>query len=157
LMLAGYMLTALPENILAVVLFRRYGLLAPITLCLGEYLIFHILYGNFFYSAVFPSRRAQGGMSGTSVTPPDAMRAWTVHLSRSWPTGASFYAPLAGMAPGEVGLVTLSPLPGPVKLSSGVLIIFADDKSFTFMTREGHVLAAWITFSAHSDADDGRA
>ncbi len=55
LMLAGYMLTALPENILAVVLFRRYGLLAPITLRLGEYLVFHILYGNFFYSAVFPS------------------------------------------------------------------------------------------------------
>ena len=39
-------------------------------------------------------------------------------------------------------------VPGPVKLSSGVLIIYADEESFTFMTPEGHVLAAWITFSA---------
>jgi hypothetical protein len=54
LMLAGYMLTALPENALAVVLFRRYGLLAPIALRVGEYLIFHILYGNFLYPIVFP-------------------------------------------------------------------------------------------------------
>ena len=55
LMLAGYMLTTLPENILAVIFFRRYGLLAPIALRLGEYLVFHILYGNFLYSTVFPS------------------------------------------------------------------------------------------------------
>ena len=55
LMLAAYMATALPSNVLAVVLFRRYGLLAPLALRWGEYLIWHILYGNFLYPAVFPS------------------------------------------------------------------------------------------------------
>jgi hypothetical protein len=55
LMLAAYLLTALPSNIMAVVLFRRSGLLAPLTLRWGEYLIWHILYGNFLYGAVFPS------------------------------------------------------------------------------------------------------
>ena len=54
LMLAGYMLTALPENILAVVFFRRYGLLAAIVLRLGEYLIWHIIHGNFVYRVAFP-------------------------------------------------------------------------------------------------------
>jgi len=48
-MLGGYLLTALPENILAVVFFRRYGLLAPLVLRWSEYLIWHILYGNFLY------------------------------------------------------------------------------------------------------------
>src|SRR6266513_2366283 len=92
-------------------------------------------------------------LEGTSVTPAETIQVWKERFSHFWPTGASFYAPLAGIAPGEVGLLTLSPLPGPVKLSTGVLIIYADDESFTFMTPEGHVLAAWITFSAHTDAD----
>jgi hypothetical protein len=55
LMLGGYLVTALPENILAVVFFRKYGLLAPITLRLGEYVVWHIIYGNFLYNGVFPS------------------------------------------------------------------------------------------------------
>ena len=53
LMLGGYMLTALPSNILAVVLFRRYGLLAPIALRLGDYLVWHIIFGNFIHPVVF--------------------------------------------------------------------------------------------------------
>ena len=31
------------------------------------------------------------------------------------------------------------------------MVIYADDESFTFMTPEGHMFAAWITFSAHED------
>ena len=45
-------------------------------------------------------------------------------------------------------------MPGaPVKLSTGVLVLYADDESFTFMTPEGHTLSAWITFSAYRDGD----
>ena len=45
-------------------------------------------------------------------------------------------------------------MPGaPVKLSTGVMVIYADDESFTFMTPEGHTLSAWITFSAYRDDD----
>jgi hypothetical protein len=54
LMLLGYMVTALPGNALAVVLYRRYGLLAPLALRMGEYTIWHILYGNFLYGLVNP-------------------------------------------------------------------------------------------------------
>ncbi len=59
------------------------------------------------------------------VSPSEAIHAWKEHFSLFWPRGSSFYAPLAGIAPGEVGLLTLSPLPGPVRLSSGVLVIYA--------------------------------
>ena len=45
-------------------------------------------------------------------------------------------------------------LPGRMKLSTGVLVLYADDQSFTLMTPEGHMLAGWITFSAWA-ADDG--
>jgi hypothetical protein len=55
LMLAAYLATALPSNILAVIMFRRSGLLAPLTLRWAEYLIWHIVYGNFLYGAVFPT------------------------------------------------------------------------------------------------------
>ena len=44
-------------------------------------------------------------------------------------------------------------LPGRMKLSTGVLVLYADDESFTLMTPEGHMLAGWITFSA--EARDG--
>ena len=43
-------------------------------------------------------------------------------------------------------------MPGaPVRLSTGVMVIYADEESFTFMTPEGHTLSAWITFSAYRD------
>jgi hypothetical protein len=80
---------------------------------------------------------------------------WKAAFPTFWPAGATFYAPLAGITPGEVALLEVPPVPGsPVKMSTGVLVIYADRESFTFMTPEGHALSAWITFSAYRDADD---
>jgi hypothetical protein len=39
-----------------------------------------------------------------------------------------------------------------VRLSTGVMVLYADDESFTLMTPQGHVFAGWITFSASADA-----
>jgi hypothetical protein len=33
-------------------------------------------------------------------------------------------------------------------LSTGVMVLYADDESFTLMTPQGHMFAGWITFSA---------
>ena len=41
-----------------------------------------------------------------------------------------------------------------LKLSTGVLVLYADDESFTFMTPEGHMFAGMITFSGH-EVDGG--
>ena len=35
-----------------------------------------------------------------------------------------------------------------MQLSTGVLVLYADDESFTLMTPQGHMFAGWITFSA---------
>ena len=59
-----------------------------------------------------------------------------------------------GSSPGEVALLDIKPVPGsPVRLSTGVMVIYADDESFTFITPEGHMFSAWITFSAYRDGD----
>ena len=42
-------------------------------------------------------------------------------------------------------------MPGGMKLSTGVLVLYADDESFTLMTPQGHMFAGWITFSAFED------
>ena len=89
-----------------------------------------------------------------AMSPQEVVAAWKERFPTFWPTSARFYAPLAGIAPGEVALLDIAPVPGaPVKLSTGVMVIYADDESFTFMTPEGHTLSAWITFSAYRDGD----
>ena len=73
-------------------------------------------------------------------------QAWKDNFPAFWPKGNRFYTPLTGIAPGEVALVSLAA--GPMKLSTGVMVLYADEESFTLMTPQGHMLAGWITFSA---------
>ena len=93
-------------------------------------------------------------LDGIDTTPEAVVATWKAHFPEFWPKGQRFYAPLSGIAPGEVALLEIQPVPGaPVRLSTGVLVLYADDESFTFMTPEGHTLSAWITFSARRDGD----
>jgi hypothetical protein len=46
----AYALHSYTFNFAAAVSFRRYGLLAPVLVRLGNYLVWHVLYGNFFFS-----------------------------------------------------------------------------------------------------------
>jgi hypothetical protein len=93
-------------------------------------------------------------LEGSSLSPKELVAHWKERFPTFWPKGAAFYAPLAGIAPGEVALLEVAPLPGsPVKMSTGVMVIYADDESFAFTTPEGHALSAWITFSGHRDAE----
>ena len=87
-------------------------------------------------------------LSGTAVTPAEVIKAWKENFAEFWPGRNRFYAPLTGIAPGEVAVLNLT-TPGGMPLSTGVMVIFADDESFTFMTPEGHMFSGWITFSAY--------
>ena len=87
-------------------------------------------------------------LSGTAVTPAEVIKAWKENFAKFWPGRNRFYAPLTGIAPGEVAVLNLT-TPGGMPLSTGVMVIFADDESFTFMTPEGHMFSGWITFSAY--------
>ena len=81
------------------------------------------------------------------TSPTEVIKVWKEHFSTFWPEGNRFYAPLTGIAPGDVAVLNLT-TPGGMLLSTGVMVIYADEESFTFMTPEGHIFSGWITFSA---------
>ncbi|MBA3251391.1 MAG: hypothetical protein H0T66_14055 [Geodermatophilaceae bacterium] len=88
------------------------------------------------------------------VEPRALIATWKERFPEFWPGGNRFYAPLTGIAPGEVALLNLA-LPGRLTLSTGVMVLYADEESFTLMTPQGHMFAGWITFSAVPAGDDG--
>ena len=81
------------------------------------------------------------------VSATQLIATWKQHFPEFWPDGNSFYSPLTGIEPGEVALLNMT-LPGRMKLSTGVMVLYADEESFTLMTPQGHMFAGWITFSA---------
>jgi hypothetical protein len=81
------------------------------------------------------------------VRPTELIATWKQRFPDFWPDGNRFYAPLTGIEPGEVALLNMT-LPGRMKLSTGVMVLYADEESFTLMTPQGHMFAGWITFSA---------
>ena len=87
-------------------------------------------------------------LSGASAGPAEVIGAWKENFASFWPEGNRFYAPFTGIAPGDVAVLNLS-APGGMTLSTGVMVIYADEESFTFMSPEGHMFSGWITFSAH--------
>jgi hypothetical protein len=89
----------------------------------------------------------------SKVTAPELISVWKARFPDFWPVGNRFYGPLAGIAPGEIGVINAT-LPGRMKLSTGVLVIYADEESFTLMTPQGHMFAGWVTFSAAAEGDD---
>src|ERR687893_412479 len=91
-------------------------------------------------------------LEGTEVTPAEVITTWKQNFQTFWPDRNRFYGPLTGIAPGEVALLNLS-MPGRLKLSTGVLVLYADEESFTLMTPQGHMFAGWITFSSYVKGD----
>lgn len=83
----------------------------------------------------------------------DVVKTWKARFPEFWPKGNNFYGPATGVAPGEVAVLNLA-VPGGMKLSTGIRVIYADDESFSFMTPEGHTFAGMITFGAEDTATD---
>lgn len=91
-------------------------------------------------------------LRGAQVTPAEVIQVWKTHFGEFWPKGNRFFGPLTGIAPGEVAVLNLNMMmPGGTKLSTGVLVLYADEESFTLMTPQGHIFSGWITFSAHEE------
>jgi hypothetical protein len=86
------------------------------------------------------------------VSATELIATWKQNFPEFWPEGNHFYGALTGIAPGDVALLNMT-LPGRMKLSTGVMVLYADDESFTLMTPQGHMFAGWITFSAAEAGD----
>jgi hypothetical protein len=92
-------------------------------------------------------------LAGVEATPAQVIAAWREGFGSFWPKGNDFYPPLTGLDPGEVALLSAAG-PAKLKFKTGVMVLYADEVSFTLMTPEGHMFAGWITFSAFEDGDD---
>src|SRR3954469_7681709 len=88
-----------------------------------------------------------------TVSAPELIAVWKQRFPDFWPEGNRFYGPLTGIEPGDVALLNMA-MPGKMKLSTGVMVLYADEESFTLMTPEGHMFAGWITFSATAVGDE---
>jgi hypothetical protein len=91
-------------------------------------------------------------LEGAAVTPQEVIAIWKERFGDFWPKGQRMFLPAAGIAPGEVGLINAKAMPGAPQMATGVLVIYADDESFSFMTPEGHPFTGPLTFSAAEDA-----
>ena len=89
-------------------------------------------------------------LEGAAVTPQEVIQVWKTRFAEFWPKGQKMFLSEVGIAPGEVGLINAS-IPGTPTMATGVLVIYADDESFSFMSPEGHPFAGPLTFSAHAD------
>jgi hypothetical protein len=89
-------------------------------------------------------------LDGVETTPAQVIAAWREGFGSFWPKGNDFYPPLTGLDPGEVALLSAAG-PAKLKFKTGVMVLYADEVSFTLMTPEGHMFAGWITFSAFED------
>ena len=84
-------------------------------------------------------------LNGVETTPVEVVETWRERFPEISGFGRSFRVHSGGLVPGAVAL-----LGGGL---TGVMVLYADEESFTYMTPEGHPFSGWITFSAHRDED----
>ena len=87
-------------------------------------------------------------LTGADVTPQQVIQVWKEHFPEFWPQGNRFYGGQGPIQAGDVAVLNLaSPVPG-AGISTGILVIYSDDVSFSFLTPQGHMFAGMNTFSA---------
>lgn len=91
-------------------------------------------------------------LAGIAASPVEVVAVWKERFPEFQPPENRFYPSVAGVKPGEVVLIDAKTPGGPV--STGVLVMYSDDESFTLMTPQGHPESGWVTFSAYA-ADGG--
>ena len=84
-------------------------------------------------------------LEGASASPGEVVETWRNRFPEISGFGSGFRVPSGGLVPGAVAL-----LGGGL---TGVMVLYADEESFTYMTPEGHPFSGWITFSAYVDED----
>lgn len=82
------------------------------------------------------------------ISPEQAINALKDGFPAFQPYFNHFYPSPSGLIPGEIVLFDAMTPGGPI--ASGVIILHADERSFTFITPEGHPESGMINFSAYS-------
>jgi pyruvate/2-oxoglutarate dehydrogenase complex dihydrolipoamide dehydrogenase (E3) component/anti-anti-sigma regulatory factor len=82
-----------------------------------------------------------------AITPEQAVAAFKENFPSFQPPFNRFYPSPGGIQAGEVVLIDSMTPGGPV--STGVMVLYADDRSFTFNTPQGHPECGFVSFSGH--------
>lgn len=95
-------------------------------------------------------------LHGVKLSAEEVMDVWKENFQQFQPRDNTFYPSMVGIQPGEVLLIEahVPPLPGlpsVMPVSTGVMVLYADETSFTVMNPEGHPLSGWNTFSVHEE------
>jgi hypothetical protein len=97
-------------------------------------------------------------LEGLDVTPEQVVANWKANFPKYQPPENRFYPTMAGIRPGELIFIDgkVPPFPGMpafLPVSSGVLVLYADETSFSIVTPEGFPEAGYNTWSAYRDPD----
>lgn len=81
-----------------------------------------------------------------NMTPDEIIQVWKTSFSSFTPKEFHFYPSLSGIQPEQIILINASMTGMPI--STGMMVLYADEESFTLMTPQGHPESGWVTFSA---------
>lgn len=95
-------------------------------------------------------------LSGVNMTPVEVMQIWKENFPNFQPPENQFYPTMVGIQPGETLLIqakvpAFPGTPSVLPVSTGVIVLYADDEMFTVMNPQGHPLSGWNTFSAFEE------
>jgi len=85
-------------------------------------------------------------LKDTKLSPPELIEILKTNFTRFQPLSNRFYPGPEGIKPGGIILINAD-TPGGL-IVTGVMVIYASETSFTFITPEGHPESGWVTFSA---------
>ena len=88
-------------------------------------------------------------LTGINIEPGEALKVLKGNFPNFQPAENRFYPSAAGIQPGEVVLINSSTPGGPIY--TGVLVLYSDDESFTFITPQGHPESGWVSFNAYDE------
>lgn len=93
-------------------------------------------------------------LAGAQVTPQQVVQTWKEKFGSFWPKENKIYTAGPKVAVNEVAVLNLAG-PGGMQapggrglVSTGILVLYEDDESFSFITPDGHIFAGMNTFSA---------
>ncbi len=90
-------------------------------------------------------------LTDTGLTPEKLIQTMKTNFPDFQPPENRFYPSAAGIQPGEVILINAS-TPGGL-VATGVMVLYADKRTFTFITPQGHPEAGWVTFKAFKEGE----
>ena len=95
-------------------------------------------------------------LTGCKLTPQQVVELWKANFIKFQPDFNHFYADEGTLEPGKVMFIdsTVPVVPNTqsvLPITTGVMILYADDLSFTVITPEGHPESGWNTFSAYEE------